>query len=107
MRRDAGWVPVYDLSLTPCEPADYQMANWFTSTHPTSIFRNVVMVARTAPEARYGLLFNRLTTRPPGGETTLQTLDADGVEAALRDIFGLPVDPTWRPIIDRAAAHQG
>lgn len=107
MRRDAGWVPVYDLALTPCEPMDYEMANWFTSTHPASIFRNVVMVAKTAPDARHGLLFNRLSTRPRGGETTVTTLDADGIEAALRDVFGLPVDPSWRPIIERAAAHEG
>lgn len=106
MRRDAGWIPVYDLSLTPCAPADYEMANWFTSTHPTSIFRNVVMVAKTAPDARHGLLFNRLSTRPRGGETTVTTLDAPGIESALRDIFGLPVEPSWRPVIERAATHE-
>ena len=103
VRRNGDWVPAYDLSLVPCEPRDYEMANWFTSTHPTSHFRANLLVARTAPQARYGLLFNRLTTRPVGGEPVVEMLDADGIERALRDVFGLPVEPSWRPIIDRAA----
>lgn len=103
-RREAGWVPVYDVSLTPCAPRDYEMANWFTSTHPTSHFRHDLLAARTTPEARYGLLLNRLTIRPRGGEPVRETLDADGLERALRETFGLAVEPSWRAIIERAAA---
>lgn len=102
--REPGWVPAYDVSLTPCEPRDYEMANWFTSTHPTSHFRANLLAGRTTPDARYGLLFNRFTTRPVGGEPTKETLDADGLERVLRDVFGLAVEPSWRPIIERAAA---
>ncbi|PZQ62543.1 MAG: arylamine N-acetyltransferase [Phenylobacterium zucineum] len=103
VRREAGWLPAYEVSLAPCVPRDYEMANWFTSTHPTSHFRQTFLAAVTRPEARYGLLFNRLTTRPVGGETTSRILDADGIEAALRDIFRLPVDPSWRAVIARGA----
>ena len=103
VRREAGWLPAYDVSPSPCVPRDYEMANWFTSTHPTSHFRHNLLAARTTPEARYGLLFNRLTTRPLGGQTTSEILDADGIEAALRQVFGLPVETSWRPIIERAA----
>jgi len=103
VRREAGWVPAYDVSLTPCVPRDYEMANWFTSTHPSSHFRANLLCALTTPEARYGLLFNRLTTRPLGGEPTREILDADGIERVLRETFGLAVEPSWRPIIERAA----
>ncbi|WP_293353060.1 arylamine N-acetyltransferase [Phenylobacterium sp.] len=102
VRREMGWVPAYDVSLSPCVPRDYEMANWFTSTHPTSHFRANLLCALTTPEARYGLLFNRFTTRPLGGEPTREILDADGVERVLRETFGLPVEPAWRPIIERA-----
>ncbi|MBL8769869.1 MAG: arylamine N-acetyltransferase [Phenylobacterium sp.] len=103
VRREAGWVAAYDVSLTPCEPRDYEMANWFTSTHPTSHFRHTLLAGRTTPEARYGLLFNRLAIRPVGGEPTYAFLDADGIEHHLRETFGLPVEPSWRPAIETAA----
>lgn len=103
VRREAGWVPAYDVSPSPCVPRDYEMANWFTSTHPTSHFRTTLLAARTTPQTRYGLLFNRLTTRPIGGPTTQTLLDADGIERALREVFGLAVEPSWRPMIERAA----
>lgn len=103
--REAGWVPAYDIGPSPCVPRDYEMANWFTSTHPTSHFRHNLLAARTTPEARYGLLFNRFTIRPRGGETAHEILDADGIERVLREVFGLPVEPSWRPLIEAAAAR--
>jgi N-hydroxyarylamine O-acetyltransferase len=102
--REPGWVPAYDISLSPCVPRDLEMANWFTSTHPSSHFRATLMVGLTRPEARYALLFNRLTTRPAGAAAIREVLDADGIERALSGIFGLPPDPALRPIIERAAA---
>lgn len=102
--REPGWVPAYDVSLSPCVARDYEMANWFTSTHPSSHFRSTLLAGRTAPEARYGLLFNRFTVRPLGGRPTQEILDADGIERALREVFGLAVEPSWRPVIERAAA---
>ena len=105
VRRDGAWLPCWMMPTDPCEEIDFELANWWTSTHPTSHFRHTLLAARTAPEARYALLFNRLTTRPVGGETIKETLDADGIERALRETFHLPVEPSWRPMIERAAAH--
>ena len=104
VEREQGWVPAYDLSMVPCVPRDYEMANWFTSTHPTSHFRSTLLVALTRPEARYGLLHNRLTVRPVGDEPAREILDAAGIERALVEVFGLPVEPSWRPLFDRAVA---
>jgi N-hydroxyarylamine O-acetyltransferase len=100
--RETGWLPAYDISLSPCVPRDYEMANWFTSTHPTSHFRHNLLAARTTPEARYGLLLNQLTVRPRNGPVERTSLDAEGVDAALRDVFGLPVEPDWKPVIAAA-----
>ena len=101
--RDGAWRPAWDLPLEPCEEADFEMANWWTSAHPSSHFRHNLLAARTTAEARYALLFNRLTIRPIAGDPTTETLDADGIESALRNVFDLPVEPSWRPIIERAA----
>jgi N-hydroxyarylamine O-acetyltransferase len=103
-RRDGEWLPVYEISPEPCLDADYQMANWFTSTHPSSHFRHRLIVARTTPEARYTLLENRFTIRRPGTEPEQRFLDAVQLEETLATIFGLSPEPDWRPFIERAAA---
>jgi N-hydroxyarylamine O-acetyltransferase len=56
------------------------------------------------PEARHTLLNGRLTVRRPGGEVERRILDADQIERLLRETFALPVEPAWRPIVERAAA---
>jgi N-hydroxyarylamine O-acetyltransferase len=94
------WTPVYRLGRDPAFPIDYELANWFTSTHPTSRFRQVLMVAVTRPEARYALLNNRLTVRPVGGAAERRSLDVDELQDALGDIFGLPVVNDWRPTLE-------
>lgn len=98
------WMPVYQIDPGRQLPIDYEVANWFTATHPNSHFRHRLIVTRTTPEARHVLLANRLTIRPPTGEVEQRFLDADQLEQALAGIFGIPVDPAWRPMIERATA---
>ncbi|HEX5378363.1 MAG TPA: arylamine N-acetyltransferase [Phenylobacterium sp.] len=101
------WTPVYRLSREPQHAIDYELANWFTSAHPTSRFRQVLMVARTLPQARYALLNNRLTVRGVDGTVERRELGVDEIEQALAETFGLPVEPAWRPVIERAVAASG
>lgn len=103
-RLDGTWLPLYELSREPQLDVDYELANWFTATHPTSHFRRNLTVARATPQARYALLDGRLTVRTPDGRTERRFLDADQIERALSDTFALPVEPDWRPVIERAAA---
>jgi N-hydroxyarylamine O-acetyltransferase len=104
---EGGWAPLYELSAEPQEEMDFVAANWFTATHPASRFRNSLVVARTTPEARYGLADARLTVRRPGQAATHEQLDAAGLERVLREVFGLAVQPDWRPALERAAAADG
>lgn len=97
------WEPLYELSPEPQLDVDYELPNWFTATHPSSHFRHNLSVARTTPEARYTLADRRLTIRRPEGEVERRLLSADGIEQALSETFGLPVDPAWRSVIERAA----
>lgn len=64
------------------------MANWFASTHPSSHFGDALIAARTTSEARFTLLNERLTVRKPDGQMERRFLDAGGIEAALRAVFG-------------------
>ena len=101
------WQSLYELSPEPQLAVDYEVANWFTATHPSSRFRRRLIVARTTPQARHGLLDGRLTVRTPDGRVERRILGPDRIEHALRETFGLPVEPAWRPVIERAAAAGG
>lgn len=102
-RINEAWRSLYDLSPEPQLDGDYEVPNWFTATHPGSHFRRDLMVARVTPQARYTLLHGRLTVRTPEGRMERRILDADQIEQALSETFGLPVEPSWRPVIERAA----
>jgi N-hydroxyarylamine O-acetyltransferase len=97
------WAPVYRLLPSPQLDVDYELANWYTATHPQSHFRQRLIVTRTTPEARHSLLGGRLTVRSAGGAVEQRFLDADEIERELAERFLLPVEPSWRPAIERAA----
>lgn len=98
------WTPVYHLQADRPQPIDYEVANWYTSTHPASRFRQVLMAARTVPGARYALLNNRLTVRKTGEAAERRTLMVEELEEVLADLIGLPVSADWRPALERVVA---
>ena len=98
------WRPVYSIAAEPWLEGQYEMANWYTSTHPNSHFRHRLIVTRTTPQARYILADGRLTVRRPDGTAEKRFLDAGEIMDALETIFLLPVEPEWREVAERAAA---
>src|SRR3546814_6875410 len=63
VHRDGVWLPVYEIGPEPQRDADYEAANWYTSTHPASHFRHGIRVARTTADCRYTLLDHRFGVR--------------------------------------------
>lgn len=106
-RRDGAWLAAWEVSLEPCVPADYEMANWYTSKFPTSHFRHLLIAARTTPKARYALRGARFAVRPLDGEPTQDLLDAEAIEHHLAETFGLPIESEWRPLFKAAAEASG
>ncbi|HEY4318940.1 MAG TPA: arylamine N-acetyltransferase [Herbaspirillum sp.] len=104
---DGVWRSLYELSPEPLLDVDYQPLNWFTSTYPSSIFRQDLMAAITTPQARYMLMNGRLTIRGRDGAGERRELDAAGLENVLADIFGLPVQASWRPLLQRLCYAAG
>ncbi|MDZ3830764.1 MAG: arylamine N-acetyltransferase [Sphingopyxis sp.] len=100
------WMPLYVLDDIVPPAIDYDVGNWYTATHPASHFRHLLVAARTTPQRRYALRGNRLTVRHADGTSEQRHLGADAIEDALRDLFLLPVDPRWRPAIERAATAE-
>jgi N-hydroxyarylamine O-acetyltransferase len=85
-----GWHDVYRFTLEPQQPIDYEVGNWFTSTHPKSRFRHSLLLERLMPGLRVSLFNRRLTRRPAKGAAEERILaTADALEAVLRAEFGI------------------
>lgn len=102
--RNGKWLTLYELMQEPQLDLDYEVPNWYTATHADSPFRQNLIVARAMPQARYALLDGRFTVRPARGQPEQRILDAGEIEHALSEVFGLAVDPAWRPLFERAAS---
>lgn len=96
------WATLYQVSKGAWAAVDYEQANFFTYTHPSSHFTWSMTVGRTTPTARYALKNNRFTHRDVTGAVVEQRdLSAVELEATLRDVIGLPVQPDWKPVLDK------
>lgn len=100
------WRPSYRITGAPQLDVDYELANWYTTTHPGSHFRHRLIVTRTTPQARHVLAGRRLTVRAPDGTAERRLLTAGEIERELAERFTLPVAPEWRPVIERAAKTE-
>jgi N-hydroxyarylamine O-acetyltransferase len=95
-RRGEGWFDLYAFTLEPQEPVDYEVANYFTATHPDSIFRKTLTAQRTTPEARY-ILRNRRFTVERAGDVSERTLtNDDELRDVLAETFGVAFPPETR-----------
>lgn len=85
------WQHIYRVVPLPRVDAEYEIANWFTATHPESAFANNLIAARPGPDGTRLTLFNdRLTVRHAIGAADRRFLrDAGEYRAALADLFGL------------------
>lgn len=87
LRRAGGWADVYRFSLEPQFTSDYALANWWTSTHPNSLFIGNLLAERVTPDRRLTLFNRKLSTRYPDGRVDERSLENPGdLAAALRDL---------------------
>ncbi|WDD91980.1 arylamine N-acetyltransferase [Burkholderia sp. FERM BP-3421] len=89
----SGWSPIYRFVLRPVEWIDYEVGNWYTSTHPESFFLRELIVCRVLPEGSANLFNDLLTVRGPDGVARAARLpDAQAWAACVRERFGLTLD---------------
>ncbi len=68
------WRPLYRFDLQEQRLPDYEVYNWYTSSHPDSHFVNGLTVARPAPDRRYALRNNELAAHYLNGNTERRVL---------------------------------
>jgi N-hydroxyarylamine O-acetyltransferase len=73
-RLDGDWTRLYHFLPLPQLPVDYEAANWFTATHPESLFTNHLLMARPEPDRRYALFDRDFTLRYRDGRVERQRL---------------------------------
>lgn len=98
VRFGAEWQDVCEFTLEEMPPIDREVANWFTSAHPNSHFKNRLVVARAAPEGqRLSILNDQFTLRERyGTATTRQITSAEDLLQLLRAQFGLSFPASTR-----------
>jgi N-hydroxyarylamine O-acetyltransferase len=88
---------VYLFNPDEAFPIDFEVANWFTSTHPQSRFRQNVLVARAAGDRRLTLFNREFTVRQRDGRAEKRLLATpDEFVAVLGTEFGLSFPPGTR-----------
>jgi N-hydroxyarylamine O-acetyltransferase len=86
------WTSFYMFDLQEQAPVDYQVANHYVSTWPTSHFVTSLTAARATADGRYGLRNNRLSIHRVKGESEQRVLPgAAEISAVLKDLFGVVV----------------
>jgi len=101
-----GWQAMYRFTLEPAFASDYEVSNWYTATHPSSIFTNMLIAERLTPEVRYSLANTRLTRRHADGRTEEVAIAgaADMAGVMLAD-FGVVLGEEAAAVFKRVSAN--
>jgi N-hydroxyarylamine O-acetyltransferase len=93
--RDGAWEVGHTTDELDVTPVDVVMGHHYTSTFPTSHFRNGLMVARHLPGRHVVVTHEAVTVRRPGEPTEHRQL-AGGELAEWLDVLEVPLDDLER-----------
>ena len=84
------WRAIYLFNLDPAVAADYETYSWFTSTHPQSLFVNILIAERLTGASRSNLVNTKLTERRRDGSAVERVLgSADELGEVLDQVFNI------------------
>lgn len=97
------WRTLYRFDLLRQHPVDYHLANYFTSTHPSSHFVHKLSAARPTPLGRYALRNRDFSFRGIDGRTESRVLaDVSSIRSVLQNEFQIKLPDV--PQLDRRLA---
>ena len=104
-RHDSGWDDQYAFLMQPVHPVDFEMANWFTSTHPQSHFTRTLTAQRITRRARHVLRYPTYTEIRESGAVSREVTRGE-LMPLLREVFLIDLpDDTVFPVVDGAAGR--
>lgn len=84
------WQPLYRVPPDAPPPVDFEVGNWFTSTHPASPFTTNLVVARPVAGVRRTLFNGRYAERAMTGDAVATPVDGvDDLTRLLAEKFDL------------------
>ncbi|WP_395606807.1 arylamine N-acetyltransferase [Pseudomonas sp. B22129] len=98
------WRGLYVFDLQPQADIDYEIGNWYVSTHPASTFVGQLKAALLAPGQRHTLSNANYAVHSLDRPSEKRAIDsADELLALLQTTFGirLPVQPQLREALER------
>jgi N-hydroxyarylamine O-acetyltransferase len=103
------WEGMYRFTLASQSHADFEMANWFTSTHPKTRFVHNLVAARIRGRSRINLLNASLAIHDPLGTERRDLTGPRELCEALEQLIGitLPVsaEEIWARLPDKVLPH--
>lgn len=91
------WADVYQFSLEEPPEIDFELGNWFTSTHPQSHFTYTVIASRAGEGCRHTLRDREFNTRYADGRVVQRLVESpDELLAILGQHFDLHLPPGTR-----------
>ena len=84
---------LYEFTDAPHTAGDIEMANHYTSTHPSSNFRRTLTIQRVTPGERL-ILRTRMVTRYRNGERTDTPIDPSELRLFARELFNIDLGTT-------------
>jgi len=99
LRQGDDWQDLYAFLPEPRFTIDFEVANWYTSTHPDSRFVRTLTVQRATPGEGHVLHNLTYTLSTPDGEETRE-IDRDDLVPFLAQTFGIdmPADARFRAL---------
>lgn len=101
------WKSVYSFDLQEQHPHDFEVPNWYVSTHPESKFTTTLIAARPVPGKRYSLKNNEFSVHQTHGSSEKKIIgNAEELKRILNEVFEITIqnleglDEKLKEIID-------
>eukprot|EP01037_Dinobryon_pediforme_P018143 gene18144-18389_t len=108
-RQPGGWRTMYAFDLEPQRPSDYELGNWYTSTHPKAPFLHVLIMERLGADQRHKLVNTRYIVEARDGEIIaerdLATPAALG--EVLQEVFKVQLPTSMEDLFARISQKEG
>ena len=95
----AGWEDLYAVQPGQPSPIDFEVGNWYTSTHPRSPFVLALTAQRLIGDARH-ILRNLTYSVTRGHDVQVREISRRELAPLLRDTFDIdvPIDARFRAL---------
>lgn len=100
------WQDIYEFTPEPFEPSDQFIANWYTSTHPSSHFTYDLILAIALDKGQRATINNRTykLRQSDGTAETTEIANSEQLQTLLADVFGIKesaknIEKLWQRLV--------